>query len=182
LLHQAEPLRVAVDGFRAPDVRVVIGVPEVYITDVGFYPPDVSRGWDPGLAQPLPYDATDSTQDCNTDQAACVCGQYLACDGGPTLPSNFPVDWIDTAEANWEGPYIAQWPTNTPWGGTYDYNYWPTATVRNGCTVPPGIYLGIESTGGFTLDPQVEQTIFNEGLDNDGCSNNGEVQMLLEPL
>jgi hypothetical protein len=47
---------------------------------------------------------------------------------------------------------------------------------------PQGMYLGIESGSGFTVTPSVEQELFNEGLDNDGCPNNGEAQLLLLPL
>src|SRR4051812_22823652 len=49
---------------------------ELYYNDRGFYPPDISRGWDPGLAKALPYNATDPSQDCNVvaNQVSCVCG------------------------------------------------------------------------------------------------------------
>ncbi|MDR3642364.1 MAG: prepilin-type N-terminal cleavage/methylation domain-containing protein [Candidatus Doudnabacteria bacterium] len=153
---------------------------EIYATDMGFYPPDVSRGWDPGIAQALPYDTTGSGNDCATNLASCICNNYLTCTG--SSPDNIPANWINIVQTNWCGPYTIKWPIFTPWGGVYDYNYWPVTTDRNGCMVPPGIYLGIESGSGFTLDPGTEQTLYNEGLDNDGCPNNGEVQMLLVKL
>lgn len=149
---------------------------EMYFNDNSFYPPDVSRGWDPGLAKKLPYSITDSMQDCNTNIASCVCGTYLSCS---SLPVGIPSDWITQNNQKWGGAYIASWPKSTPWGGTYDYNYWETTTDRNGCSVPPGIYLGIASGAGFTMSPSVELQLFNEGIDNDGCSNNGEAQLLL---
>jgi prepilin-type N-terminal cleavage/methylation domain-containing protein len=149
---------------------------ELYYDDMGFYPPDVNRGWDPGLAKALPYDTTGSGEDCSTNIPACVCSNYLAC---TTLPAAIPANWLSTAQSHWHGPYIAAWPPNTPWGGTYDYNYWDTVTVRNGCNVPAGIYLGVESGSGFTLDPSVELDLYNQGIDNDGCNNNGEAQLLL---
>ncbi len=146
----------------------------LYNLDIGSYPPDVTRGWDPGLVKALPYDTSGGSGDCNTTPGSCTCGVYIDCTGY-TPPAN----WIATTSSTWRGPYVAKWPTATPWGGTYDYNYWPTPTVRNGCTVPAGIYLGIESSAGFTLDSAVEQSLYNAGIDNDGCSNNGEVQILL---
>lgn len=149
---------------------------EIYFDDNAFYPPDVVRGWDPGLVKHLPYDIYDSTQDCNTNQAACVCGSYLSC---TTLPAQIPADWITQNLSKWRGPYIASWPISTPWGGTYDYNYWDTTTSRNGCNVPAGIYLGIESGSGFSLDAATERQLYNAGIDNDGCPNNGEAQLLL---
>jgi prepilin-type N-terminal cleavage/methylation domain-containing protein len=180
----ASVVLVAVNGARenARRVAAVANVKqlqtalELYFSDNQFYPPDVNRGWDPGLAKPLPYDVSDSTQDCNTNNANCICGGFLAC---TTLPAGIPADWLTEVLNHKGGPYISQWPASTPWGGAYDYNYWDTVTVRNGCNVPAGIYLGIESGAGFTLDPSVEQELYNEGLDNDGCPNNGEVQMLL---
>ena len=157
---------------------------EIYITDVGFYPPDVNRGWDPGLAKALPYDTTGSGQDCATNMASCICGTYLSCTaGGP--PPGLTNTWTTSAQNNWRGPYIIKWPQSTPWGGVYDYNYWPTATTRgplNNCVVPPGIYLGIESGTGFTLDAATEQMLYNAGIDNDGCPDDGEAQLLLMPL
>jgi prepilin-type N-terminal cleavage/methylation domain-containing protein len=149
---------------------------EIYYNDNGFYPPDVSRGWDPGLAKTLPYNTNNAAQDCSSNQASCVCGSYLSC---TTLPAGIPANWLTQAQSHWAGPYIAQWPIITPWGGNYDYNYWDVVTSRNGCNVPAGIYLGIESGSGFTLDAATEQKLFDEGLDNDGCPNNGEAQLLL---
>ncbi len=161
------------------DIRQMQKTLEFYYNDLGFYPPDVVRGWDPGLAKTLPYDTTGSGQDCSTNLPACVCGNFLSC---TTLPAVIPANWINLALSNWRGPYIAKWPANTPWGGTYDYNYWDVGANRNGCNVPPGIYLGIESGSGFTMTPDVEQKLFNEGIDNDGCPNNGEAQLLLLKL
>jgi len=159
---------------------------EEYANDVGYYPPDVNRGWDPGFVKPLPYDTSGSGQDCNTNQTACVCGNYLPCSG--STPPGLPANWISMAQSSWRGPYIAKWPTYTPWGGLYDYNYWSTPQTRGSCGAinpyqpPTGMYLGIESGSGFTVLPPVEQELFNAGLDNDGCPTNGEAQLLLLPL
>jgi prepilin-type N-terminal cleavage/methylation domain-containing protein len=159
---------------------------EMYATDTGYYPPDVNRGWDPGLVKPLPYDATGSGQDCNTTPGSCTCGVYLPCTG--PYPIGFSSDWLTSIPKNWRGPYISKWPTNTPWGGVYDYNYWSVPQSRGICGVinpymtPQGMYFGIESGSGFTVDASVEQKLFNEGLDNDGCPTNGEAQLLLIPL
>jgi prepilin-type N-terminal cleavage/methylation domain-containing protein len=45
---------------------------EMYNLDVGFYPPDVNRGWDPGISKPLPYNK-DLGFDCNVDASQCAC-------------------------------------------------------------------------------------------------------------
>jgi prepilin-type N-terminal cleavage/methylation domain-containing protein len=157
-----------------------------YDNDIGYYPPDVNRGWDPGFVKPLPYDTSGSGADCNTNQGACTCGNYLPCTG--SAPPGMPSNWISVVQSSWRGPYIAQWPTYTPWGGLYDYNYWTTPMPRGSCgninpyMTPQGMYLGIESGSGFTMTPAVEQELFNDGLDNDGCPDNGEAQLLLLPL
>src|SRR3989344_3034187 len=93
---------------------------ELYVSDMGFYLPDVNRGWDPGLAKPLPYNS-DTGQDCNTNPADC-----------PTCSHCCP-SWETTVQSNWRGPYIADWPRLTPWNGKYDYQYWDVDTTRYGC-------------------------------------------------
>ena len=72
---------------------------------MGFYPPDVNRGWDPGLSSTTPSNPDNH----GTSGADC---------------SHCPEDWEDIVAAQWQGPYIKNWPQLTPWGGKYDYNYW----------------------------------------------------------
>jgi prepilin-type N-terminal cleavage/methylation domain-containing protein len=141
-----------------------------YNADMGFFPPDVNRGWDPGLAQPLPYN-TDTGQDCNVNPGDCP-----AC---PWCPS----DWIAEVKAHWGGPYIISWPNSTPWGGKYDYNCWITSMVRTGgCIVLPGIYIGIQGdyTNRHTIPADAEQWLIDKQLDKDGCLN-GESQLPVGP-
>lgn len=143
---------------------------EIYSLYMGFYPPDVERGWDPGLAKPLPYNL-DTGEDCNTDPGDCpVC---------TTCPGN----WVTLVQNNWKGPYISRWPPNTPWGGEYDYNYWPVATDRYGCIVPAGIYVGAQGdyVNAHTIPPAAEQDLLNKKLDADNCLN-GESEILLYSL
>lgn len=140
---------------------------ELYFDQMGFYPPDVGRGWDPGFAKPLPYNL-DNGLDCNVSPADCpVCGQC-------------PADWITRVQANWRGPY-AVWPATTPWNGEYDYNYWAAGTDRYGCLVSPGIYVGAQGdyANANTIPPGAEQELLNKQLDSDGCLN-GESQMALQ--
>lgn len=151
---------------------------ELYYNNNGFFPPDVTRGWDPGLSKRLPFNTYNPAEDCATNLASCVCDVYLSCPGS-VLPDDIPSDWITKVQNNYTSQYIGKWPSTTPWGGAYDYNYWNATTTRNGCNVPPGIYLGVQSENGFSLDPATEQEMFNEGIDNDGCPSNGEAQLLI---
>lgn len=68
----------------------------------------------------------------------------------------------------------------TPWKGEYDYNCWSVDTVRYGCTVPAGIYIGVQgdSNNANTIPGDAEQILLDKGYDNDACLN-GEAQMLL---
>jgi len=156
-----EKSRVASAGGTARNLRLAS---ELYYADMGFYPPDVNRGWDPGFMQPLPY---------NPDT------------GDHTLPScdHCPADWDTIVQAKWSGPYLGFWPQFTPWGGKYDYNYWSTATTRYGCIVPAGIYVGVQGdyNNQHTIPVYAEQLMVNQGYDTDGCIN-GESQMILIKL
>lgn len=140
---------------------------ELYYNDMGFYPPDVNRGWDPGIARALPYNK-DLGKDCATNSADCpVC-------------TNCPADWVSQAQKNWHGPYTASWPNTAPWGGKYDYNNWSATTTRYGCQVPPGIYIGTQRNYDESNPiPQASEIWFlNNHLDADNCLN-GESQLQL---
>jgi prepilin-type N-terminal cleavage/methylation domain-containing protein len=146
---------------------------QLYYTDMGFYPPDVNRGWDPGLMQPLPL---------NPDMAA-----------GETVPSGYntsgtdcshcPSNWQTVVAQRWKGPYMPEWSRSTPWGGKWDYNYWPETNVRAGCTLPAGVYVGIQGDyyGNNNIPAAAEQRMINNNFDAEQCIN-GESQMLLWPL
>ena len=142
---------------------------EMYVSDIGFYPPDVNRGWDPGFGRALPYN-TDLGTDCATNSEDC-----------PSCPQ-CPSDWKTIVQNNWRGPYIV-WPPDTPWKGEYDYNYWPSGASRYGCSVGPGIYIGVQRNYNDQngIPPAAEQRLLDEKLDSDGCFN-GESQMILMKL
>ncbi len=153
--------RVVGAGSTAKNLALAV---EFYYNDMGFYPPDVSRGWDPGLAHSLPYDY--------------VTGEsyIVPCD-------HCPSNWTTIINQNWSGPYTNNWPDTTPWGGEYDYNYWPLGATRYGCTIPPGIYVGVQGnlSNGNTIPIYAEQLMINQGFDADQCIN-GESQIVLQPL
>jgi prepilin-type N-terminal cleavage/methylation domain-containing protein len=144
---------------------------KMYYADMGFYPPDVNRGWDPGLVKPEPW-SPDAPFEGGFSTSGANC-------------SDCPSNWQDIVAQNWQGPYLGTWPQFTPWKGKYDYNYWTAAnTERNGCGVPAGIYMGVEPdynnvTG--KVPPSAEIKMGQAGFDSN-CPNNGEAQMLLAPL
>jgi len=138
---------------------------EKYFRDMGFYPPDVNRGWDPGFEQPVPW---------NPDV------------GQPGVPvvgivcTHCPADWEDVVSEHWAGPYL-NWPRETPWGGRFDYNYWSVSTTRSGgCVVPAGIYAGAQGDyqNSNTIPLSAEDKMIEKGFDADECEN-GESQLLL---
>jgi prepilin-type N-terminal cleavage/methylation domain-containing protein len=154
---------------------------ELYYADMGFYPPDVNRGWDPGLtSSPNCFD----NDSCGLPWSPDAPGSGNYSDSGVSSSNNagwLPSNWMDVIITNWKGPYLAQWPQNTPWGGKYDYNYWSLDTVRaNGCPSIAGIYMGVEgnyanSAGDIPASAEVKMA--EHGFDTN-CPN-GEAQMLL---
>lgn len=136
----------------------------LYETTMDFYPPDTNRGWDPGVVRAQPW---------NPDTGAV---DWPSC---PHCPSN----WTTIVTQKWGGPYLKTWLGHTPWGGLYDFNYWPTGATRYGCTVPPGIYIGIQGDYADThfINSVAEQYLVAQKLDADGCVN-GESQLLLFKL
>ncbi len=140
---------------------------ELYYDDMGFYPPDVDRGWDPGISKSLPYNL-DLGKNCATNPADCpVCN---------TCPAN----WTSQVQIKWHGPYVAVWPNTAPWGGKYDFNNWNATTTRYGCDVPPGIYIGTQRNydDSNPIPVEAEKLFLSQQLDADNCLN-GESQLQL---
>jgi general secretion pathway protein G len=120
----------------------------VFNSNEGYWPADVNRGIDPGLASKP---------------------------GGAT---------------SWQGPYLQQWIPSTPWGGSYDYNYWSTSNTRGpnppSCDYPKGIYVGLVSiAGGSTtgaIPAQSEQVMRADRFDLCPTTGIGEIQFQVIPL
>ena len=153
--------KVAGAGSTAKNLALAV---ELYYNDMGFYPPDVSRGWDPGFTESFAY---------NPDTGVRLIPPCDYC----------PPNWITIIEERWSGPYINIWPQFTPWGGKYDYNYWPAGATRYGCTVSPGIYVGVQGdySNNNIIPNYAEQLMVDQGFDRDGCIN-GESQIILQAL
>lgn len=134
---------------------------ETYYADVGFWPPDVNRGYDPGFTRTLPY---------NPDTG----------DVPALNPSGYPENWEALAQAYWEGPYIEKWPNFNPWAGKYDWNYWPIGATRYGVSIPAGCYVGIQGdyNDNNHIPEKSERILVNKGFDADGQVN-GESQLLM---
>lgn len=145
----------------AGDADALRKATEFYTNDMGFYPPDVGRGWDPGFLKPLPW---------NPDT------------GATTIPScgHCPPNWDQAVLNRWGGPYLASWPRFTPWNGKYDYNYWDAGAIRYGCSVPAGTYIGVQRDYAdiAAISQVAEQHMLNQKIDFDGCLN-GEAQIVL---
>ena len=162
----------------AADARALKIATELYANDVGFHPPDVGRGADSGFTKALPYNDDSQSPggqyDCNVDFSRC---SNLAA-SQPHLPAN----WDEIVLQRWRGPYLL-WPESTIWNGEYDYNYWSAETNRYGCTVPAGVYVGVQGdySNSNTIPASAEQILLDEGHDADGCLN-GEAQMILIKL
>ena len=158
-IEKAKVARAIQDG------RTLRSAVEGYYADIGFWPPDVGRGWDPGFQRPLPY---------NPDTGATGAGG-----AGGDVPPN----WQAIVQARWDGPYLEKWPSYTPWAGKYDWNYWPAGADRYGVTVPPGCYVGIQRdySDQHPIPTASEQQMVTKGFDGDGAVN-GEAQLLMVSL
>ncbi len=153
--------QVAASGFVQKNMSRAIAF---YFDDMGFYPPDVGRGYDPGLVQSVPWSPDGGTSP-GTSCAHC--------------PSN----WENIVAANWNGPYLSDWTATTEWGGKYDYNYWGSGASRYGCSLNPGVYVGVQGdySNNNTIPPDAEQDMIDSNFDSEQCLN-GESQMLLWAL
>jgi len=78
------------------DIRIVKEAAIRFEQDVGFFPPDVWRGIDPGLVN------KDGWQE-----------------GGHSAT------WEEMDLSRWNGPYLKKWKLN-PWGGLYDWDNYPS--------------------------------------------------------
>lgn len=153
--------------------KILITAVELYYNDMGFYPPDVNRGWDPGLVRKNPWNPDIEAGD-SVPLGYSVSGANC---------SHCPNDWESLLNQKWNGPYMSEWPKITPWKGRYDYNYWATGMTRVGCVVPPGIYVGIQGDylNENTIPEFSEQEMVDSKTDADNCIN-GESQMRILSL
>jgi|GEM_PF-1034844 len=164
-------------GSKTGQIKKVLNqAAQLYQFDMGFYPPDVNRGWDPGFERPVPWNH-------DLEEGNPVPG-WASTPG--TDCGHCPADWEDIVAVSWNGPYV-EWPVRTPWGGLYDYNYWESQVTRpQGCAVEAGIYAGAQAyyndtSGDTSVPPEVEVDLIEIGIDDDGCVN-GESQLLLFKL
>ena len=109
------------------DLHAIKSASLSYYSDVGFWPPDVNRGIDPGFMHPYPWDPFNDTIDANLADS-------------DTVPSN----WTEVVDEKWDGPYLEKWPITHPWGSNarsiggglppgevYDYENWPDGGPGN---------------------------------------------------
>ncbi|MCF7907885.1 MAG: type II secretion system protein GspG [Candidatus Omnitrophica bacterium] len=89
-----------------------------YYGDTGQWPPDVCPNDDPGF---MSHDAFLT--------ACCI-----------TVPNGDIPAFIALIEDYWDGPYLeGGFPNSTPWGGSYDWEWWPSGAVV--WQMPPGCYI-----------------------------------------
>ncbi|TSC75664.1 MAG: general secretion pathway protein G [Parcubacteria group bacterium Gr01-1014_33] len=150
---------------------------EFYHDQMGFWPPDTGRGDDPGLVKTLPWRPDNPS--FSLPLPACAPG-----------PEYCPSGWNQLVQQKWSGPYLQSWPL-TPWGGLYDYNYWPQGATRypdllqsgQPCVIPPGIYIGIQGdrNNENRISESMERYLLDQKIDSDGCLD-GEAQLILMRL
>ena len=171
ILPAVEPARTSARVVKAGAFQATLAnAVEAYHIDMGFYPPDVNRGWDPGLVRSMPWSPDAEAGDPPT-------GGYSS---AGTNCNHCPSNWQSIVQARWQGPYLQIWPRFTPWQGKYDYNYWDTTKQRGSCSVTPGIYVGVQGDydNNNTIPQNAEENMISKSFDAEQCLN-GESQMLL---
>ena len=155
-------------GEAIANAKLISEAADLYSTDMGFYPPDVDRGCDPGFLEKLPHTVESPSWACNTKTY---------------IPDYHPSDWQSRLDEFWLGPYIRDWNKLTPWGGKYDYNYWPDGAVRYGECIAPGVYIGVQRdySNNNPIPSHAEQRMLDDGVDKDLVLN-GEAQLLVLKL
>jgi general secretion pathway protein G len=105
------------------DARALRVATMSYYADVGFWPPDVNRGVDPGFMQ------ADRFGEPGADMS-----------GFDPIGQGYMANWHTVLTECWDGPYLDKWPRFTPWAGKYDWNYWRVAQNRGS---PPVLVFAI---------------------------------------
>lgn len=148
--------------------KIIADASDLYLTDMGFYPPDVNRGCDPGFLQKF---------------ASQVESGGWSCTPVPYIPIHHPANWQDVVNERWLGSYIRDWNKLTPWNGKYDYNLWPDGALRYGECIAPGVYIGIQRDydNNNPLPASAEQRMLNDGIDKDNVLN-GEAQLFVQDI
>jgi general secretion pathway protein G len=102
------------------DMKALKTATLAYYSDMGFWPADVCPDDDPGFTKQQAYNVRSG--------------------GAPGClnTAQYPPNWQNILQQNWDGPYLDKWPLLNPWGGSYDYenwgNIWMSARV-----VPAGV-------------------------------------------
>ena len=160
------------------DAKALRAAALAYYADMGFFPQDVNRGFDPGFMYPMSPAEYYSTPE---GQQVLARAQAEGWTGGWGTDQLTP-EQKQAIARNWKGPYLERWPDRTPWGGKYDWNLWPNGTVRYGVPIEAGVYVGVQRDWGDRAETAVpasaEELMIREGHDAGGGPN-GEVQMLL---
>lgn len=110
-----------------------------YSSDVGAWPPDVYPQEDPGfLAWNQFIHRCGGQDDIDQPYGGPQCQQIT----GSTSTSSCNTPYINLIQKHWNGPYLETMPSKTPWGGSYDYEFWGQGNA--GWGVPQhGIYLTV---------------------------------------
>ena len=125
------------------DLKAIKTAALSYYSDVGFFPPDVWAGIDPGFMQPLPNTTDNSLIDWGN--------------AGFDTPQAVS-QAISVIDEKWDGPYLEKWKVYHPWrkyttaqddtiGGKYDYENWSNYTPPASWGEAQNIKIGVTMFG-----------------------------------
>lgn len=119
-----------------------------YYADIGFFPPDVGAGDDPGFMQPDPQGTV-----------------YWSASGLD------PSEALPKIHERWDGPYLEKWKSRHPWqkyassfpgGGMYDYENWSNWTPGGG-GAPTDLKIGVCMYGVPKEAGDIMEKMYNAG-------------------
>lgn len=78
--------------------------------------------------------------------------------------------------ANWNGPYIDRWPDQTPWGGSYDYEYWSLSWANKDGTLGNEVLLSIRGGSAYGGTMTERDAINVDSILDDGDLTTGNAR------
>ena len=78
--------------------------------------------------------------------------------------------------SNWNGPYIDKWPDKTPWGGSYDYEYWNCSWADKDGTAGNEVLISVRGGSGYGGNMTTEDATNIDRLLDDGNLNTGNAR------
>lgn len=78
--------------------------------------------------------------------------------------------------SGWNGPYIDKWPDKTPWGGSYDYEYWNCSWANKDGTAGNEVLITIRAGSAYGGKMTLEDARNIDKMLDNGNLSSGNVR------